>query len=203
PWPGRTALGGSMVLGLLVCLLVHAGSGLFANEDIVTGGSLVKWISKDLSDRMTGLHHVGFNVLLVLAALHIGGALFYLLVKRDNLIVPMFTGTKKVPEYAADMAQLTLRMKDRRRTPRAPVRRLPELVGLRPDFRPRLGVAAVGARRESFRERLRKRLDQRGVFRDQRGIHRTLAFQHRGNRTHMRLNQGQARFPILDRVFRF
>ena len=122
---GHNALGGWMVLALLVCLLVQAGTGLFANDDIVTDGPLVKWISKDLSDRMTGLHHVGFNVLLVLAALHIGGALFYLLVKRDNLIVPMFTGTKKVPEYAADMAQLTLRMKDRRRTPRAPDRRRP------------------------------------------------------------------------------
>jgi len=122
---GHNALGGWMVLALLVCLLVQAGTGLFANDDIVTDGPLVKWISKDLSDRMTGLHHVGFNVLLVLAALHIGGALFYLLVKKDNLIVPMFTGTKKVPEYAADMAQLTLRMKDRRRTPRAPDRRRP------------------------------------------------------------------------------
>src|SRR5437867_1487671 len=72
---GHNALGGWMVLALLVCLLVQAGTGLFANDDIVTDGPLVKWISKDLSDRMTGLHHVGFNVLLVLAALHIGGAL--------------------------------------------------------------------------------------------------------------------------------
>ena len=114
-----------MVVVLLVCLLVQAGTGLFANDDIVTDGPLVKWISEELSDRITGLHHLGFNVLLALAALHIGGALFYWFVKKDNLIVPMFTGVKKVPEREADTAQLTPRMLDRRRTPRAADRRRP------------------------------------------------------------------------------
>ena len=122
---GHNALGGWMVVVLLVCLLVQAGTGLFANDDIVTDGPLVKWISKELSDRITGMHHLGFNVLLALAALHIGGALFYLFVKKDNLIAPMFTGVKKVPEREADRAQLTPRMLDRRRSRRGADRRRP------------------------------------------------------------------------------
>ena len=122
---GHNALGGWMIVVLLVCLLVQVGTGLCANDDIVTDRPLVKWISKDLSDRMTGLHHVGFNVLLALLALHICGALFYLFFRKDNLIVPMFTGVKNVPEHDADRAQLTPRMLDRRRTPRGADRRRP------------------------------------------------------------------------------
>ena len=112
-----------MIVVLLVCLLVQAGTGLFANDDIVTDGPLVKWISKDLSDRITVLHHLGFNVLLALAVLHIGGALFYLFFKQDNLISPMFSGVKRVVEHEAAAAQLTPRMHDRRRSPRGKDRR--------------------------------------------------------------------------------
>jgi len=91
---GHNPLGGWMVLALLASLLVQAGTGLFANDDIMLEGPLVKHISKDTSDWLTGIHHVNSVVLLVLIVLHIAAVLFYLRVKRENLILPMLTGRK-------------------------------------------------------------------------------------------------------------
>ena len=97
-YPGHNPLGGWMVLALLASLLLQAGTGLFANDDIMLEGPLAKHISKEASDWLTGIHHLNFAVLLVLSALHVAAALFYLLVKRDNLVLPMITGRKLLPE---------------------------------------------------------------------------------------------------------
>lgn len=94
--PGHNPLGGWMVLALLASLLVQAGTGLFANDDIMLEGPLAKHIAKETSDGLTGIHHLNVVVLLVLIGLHIAAALFYLMVKRENLILPMLSGTKCV-----------------------------------------------------------------------------------------------------------
>jgi len=93
---GHNPLGGWMVLALLVNLAVQAGTGLFANDDIMIEGPLAVHVSKDTSDLLTQVHEISFNVLLVLVALHIAAALFYLVFKRENLIGPMITGSKTV-----------------------------------------------------------------------------------------------------------
>jgi len=93
--PGHNPLGGWMVLALLASLLLQAGTGLFANDDIMLEGPLAKYISKQTSDWLTGVHHLNVVVLLVLIGLHIAAALFYLMVKRENLILPMLSGTKR------------------------------------------------------------------------------------------------------------
>jgi cytochrome b len=86
-----------MIVLLLASLLVQGGTGLFANDDIMIEGPLAKHVSKDTSDLLTRVHHLNFNVLLALVVIHVGAALFYLFVKRDNLILPMVTGRKEVP----------------------------------------------------------------------------------------------------------
>ncbi len=93
---GHTPLGGWMILALLTGLLVQAGTGLFANDDIMTQGPLSRKVSKDMSDWLTGVHKENFEILLALIGLHVAAVLFYWLVKRDNLIVPMITGRKRV-----------------------------------------------------------------------------------------------------------
>ena len=104
-WAGRSAaytghnpIGGWMVLALLLCLLTQACTGLFANDDIMIEGPLARHVSKETSDWLTGIHHVNFAVLTVLIAVHVAAALFYLLVKRDNLVLPMITGRKPIAE---------------------------------------------------------------------------------------------------------
>lgn len=93
---GHTPLGGVNIVLLLACLLIQAGTGLFANDDIFTEGPLYPLIGKDTSDWLTMIHHYNFNVLLVLVGLHVTAVLYHLLHRRENLIVPMVTGYKKV-----------------------------------------------------------------------------------------------------------
>jgi cytochrome b len=88
-------LGGWSVTALLTALLVQAGTGLFANDDIVTEGPLYGWVSKSTSDWITGVHQFNAGVIVTLVALHLTAVLFHLIYKRDNLIVPMFTGDKQ------------------------------------------------------------------------------------------------------------
>jgi cytochrome b len=95
---GHNPLGGWMVAALLVCLLVQTGTGLFANDDIMIEGPLAKHVSKGTSDLLTEVHGGNFVLLAALVTLHVAAALFYLLVKRDNLIRPMFTGLKQPPQ---------------------------------------------------------------------------------------------------------
>ena len=97
-YAGHNPLGGWMIVLLLVSLLVQAGTGLFANDDIMIEGPLARHVSKDVSDLLTRVHHLNFNVLLALVVAHVGAALFYLRVKRDNLILPLVTGSKQVPQ---------------------------------------------------------------------------------------------------------
>ena len=88
-------LGGWSVAALLTALLVQAGTGLFANDDIVTEGPLYKWVSKGTSDWITEFHEFNAGILVALVALHVAAVLFHLIYKRDNLLVPMFMGDKQ------------------------------------------------------------------------------------------------------------
>jgi cytochrome b len=97
-YPGHNPLGGWMVVALLASVVVQTATGLFANDDIMIEGPLARHVSKETSDWLTGIHHVNFAVLTVLIAVHVAAALFYLLVKRDNLVLPMITGRKPIAE---------------------------------------------------------------------------------------------------------
>lgn len=95
-YPGHTPLGGWMIVLMLICLLLQAATGLFANDDIVTEGPLAAWVSKETSDWLTALHEWNFEVLLVLAGVHVAAVLFYVIVLRQNLVRAMFTGRKRL-----------------------------------------------------------------------------------------------------------
>jgi cytochrome b len=90
---GHNPLGGWSILAMLTSLLIQAGTGLFANDDILTEGPLYNLVSKKTSDWLTGIHYVNQQVLLFLIATHISAILFHLIVKRENLVKPMITGT--------------------------------------------------------------------------------------------------------------
>lgn len=95
---GHNPLGGWMVLALLVLVLVQAGSGLFANDDIFTEGPLYGLVGKDTSDLLTFIHKRNFNLLLLAAGLHVAAVLLYLW-RGDNLLKAMFTGRKPAGVY--------------------------------------------------------------------------------------------------------
>jgi cytochrome b len=94
-------LGGWMVVLLLVALLAQATMGLFTNDDILWGGPFSERVAKDTSDAISAVHRRFWWVIAVLSLLHIGAVLAYLALLKDNLIVPMVTGYKHLPEGVA------------------------------------------------------------------------------------------------------
>jgi cytochrome b len=98
---GHNPLGALSVIALLTVLAVLVGTGLFANDDIAFQGPLFTLVSKSLSDKLSAIHSYGFNVLATLVALHIAAIVFYARVKKQNLVGPMITGKKWVPQDQA------------------------------------------------------------------------------------------------------
>ena len=98
---GHNALGGWMVLVMLVLLSVQAGTGLFANDDIMTEGPCADVVGKDASDWLTHIHRLNFTLIEIAVALHLVALLGYALVKRQNLVWPMLTGRKSLPATLA------------------------------------------------------------------------------------------------------
>lgn len=107
---GHNPLGALSVLLLLGLMIVEAGLGLFAQDvDGEESGSLSRFVSYDTSDWARGWHASLFNVILGVVALHFLAILFYLVVKRDNLVGPMVTGRRSFDEEVAQppMAPVT------------------------------------------------------------------------------------------------
>jgi len=98
---GHNPLGGWSVLVMLAAIAVQAVTGLFASDEIDTDGPLVASVSQRTVKWMTRLHGWNQNLLLALIALHVLAALAYLLLKRENLIVPLISGLKSVHEDTA------------------------------------------------------------------------------------------------------
>jgi cytochrome b len=94
PHAGHNPLGALMVLALLALLLTQALTGLFANDQIMSTGPLFGYVSSATSDRLTTIHKQLFDLLLAAIAVHVAAALLYLVVKHENLILPMISGRK-------------------------------------------------------------------------------------------------------------
>lgn len=92
---GHNPLGGLSVFVLLSLLTAQVATGLVANDDIAFAGPLFDLVSKALSDRLTGIHHLLSNVLITFVVLHIGAVAFHGHFKKDNLVKPMLTGWKE------------------------------------------------------------------------------------------------------------
>jgi cytochrome b len=91
---GHNPLGGWSILAMLLVLLIQAGTGLFANDDILTEGPLYALVSKAASDTLTRVHRLNQQLLAALVAIHLAAVFFHLAVKHENLIGPMITGRK-------------------------------------------------------------------------------------------------------------
>lgn len=98
---GHNPLGALSVIALLGVLATLVGAGLFANDDIAFHGPLFHLVDESLSDTLSSVHALAFNVLAGLLVLHIAAIAFYARVKKLNLVVPMLTGKKIVPKEQA------------------------------------------------------------------------------------------------------
>lgn len=93
--PGHNPLGALSVFALLGLLTVQAASGLVANDDIAFVGPLFELIGKDLSNRLTHLHHLAGDALIGLAVLHVAAVVFHVRIRGKNLLKPMLTGRQE------------------------------------------------------------------------------------------------------------
>ncbi len=93
-YPGHTPLGALSVVALLLCLIFQLLTGLIADDEIYITGPLRDYVGSELSSWATARHGLMSDVLLGLVALHLVAILFYWLVKKNNLVKPMFTGYK-------------------------------------------------------------------------------------------------------------
>lgn len=83
---GHNPLGGWMIVALLATTLTVCVSGWLYTTDRFWG---VAWVGE--------LHEHSTNVLLMLAALHIGGVIFSSLRHAENLVAAMISGRKRAP----------------------------------------------------------------------------------------------------------
>ena len=97
---GHNAAGGWMVLLMLALLGVQAGTGLFSNDDGDTEGPLMHLVSKGRSDWLSHIHCAEFQAIEAVIVLHVLAIVAYAVLKRQNLVRPMVTGRKLMPDEA-------------------------------------------------------------------------------------------------------
>jgi cytochrome b len=91
--PGHNPLGALSVLAILATLLAQICTGLFAVDvDGLESGPLSDRVSFDTGRQFAEWHELSFSVLQVLVVLHLAAIVFYAVVKRADLVRPMFTG---------------------------------------------------------------------------------------------------------------
>ncbi|HEY5622536.1 MAG TPA: cytochrome b/b6 domain-containing protein [Gammaproteobacteria bacterium] len=95
-YAGHNPLGSLAVFAMLTLVLVQATTGLFATDiDGFYRGPLNGLVSNATATSISNVHFTNVQILLALIGVHIVAILFYLIVKRDNLITPMITGQKQ------------------------------------------------------------------------------------------------------------
>lgn len=97
--------GAWMVMLLLALLLAQATTGLFTNEEIGASysahGPFANVVREATSAWMSTVHVTLINLLLAAIAVHVLAAATYAVVKRHDLVRPMITGVKQLPEAVA------------------------------------------------------------------------------------------------------
>jgi cytochrome b len=98
---GHNPAGGWMVLVLLFLLFGETLSGLYVANDIADVGPFTDIAPAWVADTIAALHTIFWNALVAAIALHLLAILVYTVALRQDLLVPMITGTKLLPQSVA------------------------------------------------------------------------------------------------------
>ncbi|HWA59739.1 MAG TPA: cytochrome b/b6 domain-containing protein [Caulobacteraceae bacterium] len=97
PRAGHNPLGALSVVALLAAVAVQVGLGLFSvDEDYLEPGPLARFVSDDTGRAIAKVHHLGFNVILALVALHLAAIVIYA-VRGKRLVPAMISGRADLP----------------------------------------------------------------------------------------------------------
>jgi cytochrome b len=91
---GHSTIGTLSVFTLLIVLLAQVIAGMLTNDGTFIEGPWVKFVSSAISDRFSTFHYYNGWLIVALVAVHVAAIVFYLMVRRNNLITPMLTGDK-------------------------------------------------------------------------------------------------------------
>ena len=95
---GHNPAGGWMVLFLLALLLAETLTGIYVANDIADVGPLTGIVPAAVANAIDASHAILWDVLLAAIVLHVLAIFGYAAVKGQNLLLPMITGTKVLPE---------------------------------------------------------------------------------------------------------
>jgi cytochrome b len=95
---GHNPIGGWMVLLLLALLLGEALTGLYVANDVADEGPWTEIVPSVVANLITDLHAYFWDALLAATVLHVIAILLYAVVMRHDLVTPMITGCKTLPQ---------------------------------------------------------------------------------------------------------
>ncbi|HVL45028.1 MAG TPA: cytochrome b/b6 domain-containing protein [Acidovorax sp.] len=99
---GHSPLGALSVLVLLAVLAAQVGTGLLSDDEIAFAGPLTPYVSNAIVGLATNYHKdIGQFLVLALVGLHVLAIIFYVRVRKQQLVRPMLDGDKTLPEAAA------------------------------------------------------------------------------------------------------
>ena len=92
---GHNPAGGYMVITLLITIFCQTITGLFSDDQIFNAGPLRSFIHADTAGMLTNWHHITFDVLVVLSAIHVFAIFWHEWILGERLIISMITGKKE------------------------------------------------------------------------------------------------------------
>jgi cytochrome b len=90
---GHNPAGALSAFAILLIILVQVVSGFFSTDDYYFG-PLYSLVSKATASTIAEIHHINFDIIKVLVAIHIVAILCYRIFKKEKLVSAMFTGRK-------------------------------------------------------------------------------------------------------------
>jgi cytochrome b len=99
---GHNPAGGWMVLLLLVLLLAETLTGVYVANDMADEGPLTEIVPAWAANAIASAHAILWDALLAAIVLHVLAIAGFALIKGQNLLRPMITGTKVMPASVAE-----------------------------------------------------------------------------------------------------
>ncbi len=106
---GHNPIGAISIVALLGFPLAVAIAGLFAVDvDGLYSGPLSSYVSFRQGRHLAHLHYSLFTILLWLFALHLAAIAFYFVYKRQDLVRPMITGSRRCADNEPIKAEVSI-----------------------------------------------------------------------------------------------
>jgi len=98
---GHTPLGSLSVFAMLLFLMAQVATGLVSDDEVAASGPLTRFVSNGTVSLASHWHGaIGAWVILALVLLHVLAILFYVAVRRQHLVRPMWSGDKLLTHHA-------------------------------------------------------------------------------------------------------